>query len=69
MSVLSQPSTDIPDRILAVPAIPYTVTGKKCEVPVKRLLRGEPAELVIARESLRNPDSLDSLLQVVAPCP
>lgn len=44
----------VPDRILAVPAIPYTVTGKKCEVPVKRLLRGEPADLVIARESLRH---------------
>jgi len=59
----------IPDRILAIPAVPYTVTGKKCEVPVKRLLRGEPAEQVIAPESLRNPESLDSLLEVAAQCP
>jgi hypothetical protein len=38
-------------------------------VPVKRLLRGEPAERVIARESLRNPERLDALLEAVAQCP
>jgi acetoacetyl-CoA synthetase len=59
----------IPDRILAIAAVPYTVTGKKCEVPVKRLLQGAPPEQVVARESLRNPESLDSLLEVVAQCP
>ena len=31
----------VPDTIRAVPAIPRTLTGKKLEVPVKRLLRGE----------------------------
>jgi acetoacetyl-CoA synthetase len=29
----------VPDEIIAVPAIPHTRTGKKLEVPVKRLIR------------------------------
>ncbi len=34
----------VPDAILAVPMIPYTLTGKKMEVPVRKLLCGEPPE-------------------------
>ena len=34
----------VPDEILAVPAIPRTLSGKKLEVPVKRILLGLPAE-------------------------
>lgn len=34
----------VPDEILAVPGIPHTRTGKKLEVPVKRLLQGTPVE-------------------------
>ncbi|MDN0200341.1 acetoacetate--CoA ligase [Streptomyces sp. S.PNR 29] len=37
----------VPDEILAVPAIPHTRTGKKLEVPVKRLLQGAPAGQVV----------------------
>ncbi|MET8956481.1 hypothetical protein ABZX41_38305, partial [Streptomyces sp. NPDC004533] len=43
----------VPDEILAVPAIPHTKTGKKLEVPVKRLLQGAPAEQVL------NPSAVD----------
>ncbi|MEU9431159.1 acetoacetate--CoA ligase [Streptomyces sp. NPDC048252] len=43
----------VPDEILEVPAIPHTRTGKKLEVPVKRLLQGAPAEQVI------NPAAVD----------
>ena len=32
----------VPDTIAAVPAIPRTLTGKKLEAPVKRILRGAP---------------------------
>ena len=32
----------VPDTIRAVPAIPRTLTGKKLEAPVKRILRGDP---------------------------
>ena len=51
----------VPDRIVDVPEIPYTLTGKRCEVPVKRLLCGAPIGEVVARESLRNPGSLESV--------
>lgn len=38
----------VPDEIVAVPAIPRTLTGKKMEVPVKRLLQGRPLAEVAA---------------------
>ncbi|MFF4963297.1 acetoacetate--CoA ligase [Streptomyces sp. NPDC001222] len=46
----------VPDEILAVPAIPHTRTGKKLEVPVKRLLQGAPAEQVLNPAAVDNPD-------------
>ncbi|MFJ9712675.1 acetoacetate--CoA ligase [Streptomyces sp. NPDC101234] len=48
----------VPDEILAVPAIPHTRTGKKLEVPVKRLLQGAPAEQVLNPSAVDNPDLL-----------
>src|SRR5699024_11185164 len=44
----------VPDDVIAVPAIPHTRTGKKLEVPVKRLIQGHPLERVA------NPDAVDS---------
>ena len=50
----------VPDAIRAVPAIPRTLTGKKLEAPVKRLLRGESVEAVASRDSLLDPTALDA---------
>jgi acetoacetyl-CoA synthetase len=52
----------VPDRILAVPAIPRTLTGKKLEAPVKRILRGEAPEQVASRGSLAQPAALDAFV-------
>jgi acetoacetyl-CoA synthetase len=49
----------VPDTIRAVPAIPRTLTGKKLETPVKRLLRGASIESVASRDSLLDPTALD----------
>jgi acetoacetyl-CoA synthetase len=49
----------VPDLIIGVPAIPRTLTGKKLETPVKRILRGESAERVASRGSLADPSALD----------
>jgi acetoacetyl-CoA synthetase len=49
----------IPDEVLQVPAIPHTRTGKKLEVPVKRLLQGTPAEQVVNPAAVDNPDLID----------
>ena len=50
----------VPDRIRAVPAIPRTLTGKKLEAPVKRLLRGAAPEDVASRDALLDPAALDA---------
>lgn len=42
----------IPDKIYHVDAIPYTLTGKKMEVPVRRILMGVPAEKVAERSAM-----------------
>jgi acetoacetyl-CoA synthetase len=52
----------VPDRIHGVPAIPRTLTGKKLEAPVKRILRGEAPEQVASRGSLAQPAALDAFV-------
>ena len=49
----------VPDGIQAIPAVPRTLSGKVLEVPVKRILMGEPPERVVSRDSLANPEALD----------
>jgi acetoacetyl-CoA synthetase len=48
-----------PDEILAVPAIPRTLTGKKLELPVKRILTGTAAAEVVSRDALADPASIE----------
>jgi acetoacetyl-CoA synthetase len=49
----------VPDRIEAVPAIPRTLSGKKLEVPVKRILLGMPPERVASKDALVDPAALE----------
>ena len=49
----------VPDRILSVPSVPRTLSGKKLEVPIKRILTGTPPDVAASRGSLANPESLD----------
>ncbi|PPE74356.1 acetoacetate--CoA ligase [Solimonas fluminis] len=49
----------VPDRIYGVEAIPYTLTGKKMEVPVRKLLMGWPLEKAASRDAMMNPESID----------
>jgi acetoacetyl-CoA synthetase len=46
----------VPARIIAVDDIPYTLSGKKVELAVRRIVHGEP---VTNRDALRNPEALD----------
>lgn len=48
----------VPNDVFAVPEIPRTLNGKKLEVPIKRLLLGEPLDKVVNRDSMMNPGSL-----------
>ena len=49
----------VPDEVHAVPALPRTLSGKKLEVPVKKILRGAAVDDVAAKGALTDPDSLD----------
>jgi acetoacetyl-CoA synthetase len=48
-----------PDEILAVPAIPRTMTGKKLELPVKRIIGGAPVAEVASRDALADPAAIE----------
>jgi acetoacetyl-CoA synthetase len=54
----------VPDLIEAIPVVPHTRTGKKLEVPAKRILRGEPVDAVASRDALADPDALDPFVQL-----
>ena len=51
-----------PDEIVPVPSIPRTLSGKKLEVPVKRILTGTPPDEAASRGSLSDPTSLDAFV-------
>ena len=51
----------VPDRFVVVDAIPRTLNGKKCEVPVKKILAGVAPEKAVSRGALQNPDALGPL--------
>jgi len=48
----------VPDEVRQVPAIPRTLSGKVLEVPVKRILSGEPTDRALSRDSLADPEAL-----------
>lgn len=49
----------VPDEILAAPAVPHTRTGKKLEVPIKRLFQGADPARVVERSAVDDPALLD----------
>jgi acetoacetyl-CoA synthetase len=49
----------LPDDILQVPAVPRTLTGKKLEVPVKRIFMGADPASALRRSSVADPSTLD----------
>ncbi len=49
----------VPDKIYAIEAIPYTLTGKKLEVPVKKILMGADPEKTANPDTMANPAALD----------
>ena len=54
----------VPSRVLAVPAIPRTLNGKKLEVPVKRILAGADVDAAVSRDALADPAGFDAFLTV-----
>lgn len=54
----------VPDDITEVDEIPYTISGKKTETPVKKILMGLPADKTIKKDALRNPAALDFFIKL-----
>ena len=48
----------VPDDIFAVPQIPKTLSGKKMELPVRRILLGQPVEQAANPDAMSNPESI-----------
>jgi len=55
----------VPTEIIEVPDIPYTLSGKKMEVPIKKLLMGLKQAKDISRDAIRNPAAMDHFVQLV----
>jgi acetoacetyl-CoA synthetase len=49
----------VPDEVLVVPSIPYTLSAKKMEVPVRKLLMGWPAQKAYSADAMRDARAMD----------
>jgi acetoacetyl-CoA synthetase len=54
----------VPNEIHEIAEVPRTLSGKALEVPVKRILMGDPADKAASRESLANPGALDYFVEL-----
>jgi acetoacetyl-CoA synthetase len=52
-------SRHLPNSILQIHEVPRTLSGKKMEVPIKKLLLGHPLNKVANTDAMANPASLD----------
>jgi len=51
-----------PDSIVGVPGVPRNLTGKKLELPIKKILQGADIATVVSKQAMANPDVLDECL-------
>ncbi len=56
----------VPNRFIVIDEVPRTLNGKKCEVPVKKILAGMDPARALSSGALRNPDSLRPFLALVS---
>ena len=53
----------VPDAIYSISEVPYTISGKKLETPIKKILAGVDVSLATSKDTLRNPASLDQFIE------
>ena len=56
----------VPDRFFTIDDVPRTLNGKKCEVPVKKILAGVDPGRAVSADALRNPAALQPFVQLAA---
>jgi acetoacetyl-CoA synthetase len=54
----------VPDELYAITEVPRTLSGKKVEVPIKRIFIGEPPEKVVTADALRNPEAMQFFIDL-----
>ncbi len=59
----------VPDEVFQVADIPYTISGKKMEAPVKKILMGMSTDSSLSRDAMRNPESLQYFIDFIIPDP
>lgn len=52
------------DRIWQVDDLPYTLSGKKLEIPVRKILEGQPPAEVVTLDALRNPSAIQFFIDL-----
>jgi acetoacetyl-CoA synthetase len=57
----------VPNRFILIDEVPRTLNGKKCEVPVKKILAGADPSRAVSADALRNPDSLAPFVALRTP--
>jgi len=54
----------VPDKIIPVRAIPYTISGKKMETPVKKIFMGADLSKSISKDAMKNPECLQEYMEL-----
>jgi acetoacetyl-CoA synthetase len=54
----------VPNKFIVVAEIPRTLNGKKCEVPVKKILAGVAPDRAVSRDALANPAALTPFVEL-----
>lgn len=49
----------VPDEVIQIQEVPYTISGKKMETPIKKILLGQSADKVISKDAMRNPEAIE----------
>ena len=55
----------VPNEIFQIAEVPYTLSGKKMEVPIRKILLGMEAQETVNRGAMRNPAALDFFIDLV----
>jgi acetoacetyl-CoA synthetase len=56
----------VPDDVIEIAVVPRTINGKKCEVPVKRVLAGTPIDEAVSQGALKDPASMEPFVALAA---
>ena len=53
-----------PNLIFSISQVPYTISGKKMEIPIKKILLGQKVDDVISKGAMKNPECIEDYLKI-----